>query len=93
MNTNIFKEILTESEIDMLTKLQEKIKSKLSEPISEADENNALEDIDTSSPYAFDDVNTPNHFSEENRELIFYVRAEVSTIDKKKNQYLSLDHC
>lgn len=93
MNTDIFKDILTQSEIDELTKLQDKIRSKLSETITANSETNTLDNFDASSPYAFDDINKPNHISNENRELIFYVRAEISTVNSEKNKYLSLDQC
>lgn len=88
MSNEPFKDILSESEIETLIKLQEKIQSKLAEKVD-----HAPPDFDPSSPYAFDEINKPDHLSNENRELIFYVRAEVSTIDQEKNQYLSLNQC
>jgi hypothetical protein len=92
-NKDIFKDILSESEIETLITLQEKIQSKLSEKATENTESNLLENFDASSPYAFDEINKPNHLSNENRELIFYVRAEVSSIDYENHKYLSLDQC
>lgn len=93
MSSDIFKDILSKEEIKTLVSLQEKIQSKLSEQIQENMDTNHLDGFDTSSPYAFDEINKPDHLSNEDRELIFYVRAEISSIDHVNNKYLSLDQC
>lgn len=90
---NFLKDILSEEELQQLAQLEEKIYTKISETISSNIPENSSYNFDVSSPYAFDEINKPNHISNSDRELIFYIRGEVSTIDKVNNKYLSLDRC
>lgn len=94
-NNNPFKDILSEEELDQLNKIQAKVKAKFIEKFSNNTENldSSKAAVDTSSPFAFDEINRPNHISNQDRELIFYIRGEISTIDFEQNKYLSLDKC
>lgn len=90
---NSLDQILSENDLSTLANLQEKIKAKLEQSASSTINDNALDIDNIKSPYAFDEINKPNHISSENRELIFYIRAEVSTVDHEQNKYVSLDQC
>lgn len=96
-NNNPFKDILSEEELDQLSKIQAKVQAKFAEKFNNDPQpynhQNNQEAFDASSPYAFDEINRPNHISDQDRELIFYIRGEISTIDFKQNKYLSLDKC
>lgn len=86
-NTNIEEElqnILNEEELALLSKIKQKFEKKISEP---------PKSIDINDPYAFDDINKIPNLSDSDRELIFYIRGEVSTIDFANNKYLSLNEC
>lgn len=90
-----FKKLLSEEDIKTLEAIQKKIVNKIQK---DPEYSKNLNDtygpkIDSSSPYAFDDINKPNHLSDQDRELIFYIRAELSTIDHKNQKYISLDNC
>jgi hypothetical protein len=85
--------ILTESELEQLTAIQNKIRSKISEDINSNIDKNILEDTDVKSKYAFDDINKPEHLTGENYELTFYVRAEATTLDPERKQFLSVEQC
>jgi hypothetical protein len=90
---NLLKDILSEEELETLAQLEDKIYAKLSESINKNTPENPPYNFDISSPYAFDEINQPNHISNNDRELIFYIRGEISTIDKINNKYLSLNRC
>lgn len=92
---DIFKKFLSEEEFDTLDKIQKKLMDQLKQDpeYSKIFENKTPPEVDLSDPYAFDDINKPNHISDQERELIFYIRAELSTIDHKQKKYISLDNC
>lgn len=83
---------LSDEEIETLKKIQTKLLSDIKKQYENLDKN-YLQDIDTESPYAFNDIDKPLHLSDEDRELVFYIRAEISTIDHSTKRYLSLDTC
>lgn len=83
---------LSETELKVLHKIQEKLKADIDKQYSNL-ESDCLKDVDTQSPYAFDDIEKPIHISNEDRELIFHIRGEISTIDHSTKTYLSLDTC
>lgn len=85
-----FKDILDKEELAILEKIKQKFEEKMS---TQAHEYMPPEPVDMSNPYAFDDVNKPPNISDDHRELIFYIRGEISTIDHANKRYVSLDQC
>jgi hypothetical protein len=89
------KKFLSEEDLKTLEEIQKKLIDNLKQDpeYSKVFQNEKIPEFDSSSPYAFDEVNKPNHISDQDRELIFYIRAELSTIDYKQQKYISLEHC
>jgi hypothetical protein len=90
-----FRKFLSEEDAQTLEEIQKRLIDKLKQDpeYSKSFENKELPNIDASDPYVFDEINKPQHLSDQNRELIFYIRAELSTIDYEQQKYISLDHC
>lgn len=90
-----FKKFLSEEDLNTLEEIQKKMMDRIKQDpeYSTMFNNSTPPEVDPSNPYAFDDINKPNHISDQDRELIFYIRAELSTIDYKQQKYISLDNC
>jgi hypothetical protein len=82
-NLNI-EDILTAEEKQQLDIIQKKIQSNLDE-IYKKNLQNFTENLDDSVSSGLDEASHPQHISNNQKEMLVYLRAEVSTIDEQGN--------